>query len=379
MKIIHITHTDIRSDSRILKEISSLAKMGYSVYGIGVGLDDGSQKGYEKINKNLSTLELVSRKFIFLPKTIRHICSLFELTIKIVPKVVREKPDLVHCHDTLVLPIGAVLKLITKAKLVYDAHELESDRNALSPMLGRFILLVEKLIWPIINGLIVVSPSIEQWYLKKIGLKTSTVILNSPITIEEGAQEHNYLRNKFSIPFNSKIFIYVGILGRGRGLDFIIKAFCDQNINSHLVLIGYGELTEKIKKVENEFTNIHLHGPVQHSHVVSIIKSANFGLCLIENVSLSDYYCLPNKLFEYCFAGLPVLASDFPDLRKIVSQYQLGICCSVEFEAIRNTIINLENSKATYKFTDLTPLTWTSQELKLSFLYEQILGKSIEY
>jgi glycosyltransferase involved in cell wall biosynthesis len=375
MKIVHITHTDILSDSRILKEISSLLKMGYSVSGVGVGLDDGSKKINQKIYKHLSSLELVSSKFIFLPKTIRHIFLLFELTIKMVPKVIHEKPDLVHCHDTLVLPIGVVLKLITKAKLVYDAHELESNRNALSPILGKLIFLVEKLIWPLVDGLIVVSPSIERWYHENVGLKTSQIILNSPITIEDKKLNHNYLRKKFAIPLNCNIFIYVGILGRGRGLDFIIKAFCDQDINSHLVLIGYGELAEKIKNFEIEFQNIHLHEPVQHSQVVSIIKSANFGLCLIENVSLSDYYCLPNKLFEYCFAGLPVLASDFPDLREIVSQYQLGICCSVEFEAIKNTIKSLENSKVSFDFADLTALTWMSQELKLSFLYDQILGK----
>ena len=375
MKIIHITHTDIRSDSRILKEISSLLKMGYSVSGVGVGLDDGSKRINQKINENLSSLELVSSKFIFLPKTIRHICSLFELTIKMVPKVVREKPNLVHCHDTLVLPIGVVLKIITKAKLVYDAHELESNRNALSPVLGKLIFLVEKLIWPLVNGLIVVSPSIERWYHENVGLKTSTVILNSPITVEEEALNHNYLRKKFAIPLNCKIFIYVGILGRGRGLDFIIKAFCDQDINSHLVFLGYGELSEQIKSIGNEFKNIHIHEPVPHSQVVSIIKSADFGLCLIEKVSLSDYYCLPNKLFEYCFAGLPVLASDFPDLREIVSQYNLGKCCSIEFDAIRNTIKELQESKEKYNFEDLTPLTWQSQELKLSVLYDRILGK----
>ena len=309
MKIIHITHTDIRSDSRILKEISSLLKKGYRVCGIGVGLDGESPKINEEINKNLSSLELVTRKFIFLPKTIRHICSLFELTIKIVPKVVREKPDLLHCHDTLVLPIGAVLKLITKAKLVYDAHELESNRNALSPMLGKLILLVEKSIWPLINGLIVVSPSIERWYHKEIGFKSSIIILNSPITTEVVAQEQNYLRNKFSIPLSSKIFIYVGILGQGRGLDFIIKTFCDTQINSHLVFLGYGELSEQIKSIGKEFKNIHFHDRVSHSQVVSIIKSADFALPY--KSFPSDYYCLPNKLFEYCFAGYPYWLQTF--------------------------------------------------------------------
>ena len=47
-------------------------------------------------------------------------------------------------------------------------------------------------------------------------------------------------------------------------------------------------------------------------------------MCLIQNVSLSDYYCLPNKLFEYCFAEIPVLASNFPDISQTVEKYDLS-------------------------------------------------------
>jgi hypothetical protein len=70
-----------------------------------------------------------------------------------------------------------------------------------------------------------------------------------------------------------------------------------------VVFLGYGELSQDLKRLAAEHPNIHVHDAVPHSQVVPIAQSADFGLCLVQDVSLSDYYCLPNKLFEYYFAG----------------------------------------------------------------------------
>ena len=61
-------------------------------------------------------------------------------------RAIRQKPDLIHCHDVLVLPLGVIVKLITRAKLIYDAHELESDRNGLSKFDGFLTLHFERLL-----------------------------------------------------------------------------------------------------------------------------------------------------------------------------------------------------------------------------------------
>ncbi|MBK9624803.1 MAG: glycosyltransferase [Rhodocyclaceae bacterium] len=71
------------------------------------------------------------------------------------------KPDVVHCHDTLVLPLGVIVKLFTRATLIYDAHELESDRNGLTELQGRLTLWVERWLWQFVDALIVVNPSIQ--------------------------------------------------------------------------------------------------------------------------------------------------------------------------------------------------------------------------
>ena len=373
---LHLTHTDIESDSRILKEMGALVDAGYTVSGLGVMQNEGSQRSSIAFAAEVSAIKLASRQWTFLPTTLRHLVSLFELVAKMLPNAIRKKPNVVHCHDTLVLPLGVLVKFFTGAKLVYDAHELESDRNGLSVPQGVLTLWFEKILWPFIDALIVVSPSIQKWYYEKLGPKKSTVILNAPLFLKEDDSGSNYLREKFSIPKSRKIFIYVGILGDGRGLDLITQAFMHKDMSSHVVFLGYGELSGQLKKLAEKHPNLHVHDAVPHSQVVPVVKSADFGLCLIQNVSLSDYYCLPNKLFEYCFAGIPVLASDFPDIRSLVTAHEIGVCCDLEIDSIRSAVKDLERSDKEFSFSDVASLSWCAQQTKLVNLYEQINSSS---
>ena len=374
MKILHLTHTDIEFDSRILKEMGALVAAGYSASGIGVVLDEGAQKTAVSFKADITAINLRSRKLTFLPRTLRHVVTLFELVGKMLPSAVRQRPNVIHCHDTLVLPLGCIVKWLTGARLVYDAHELESDRNGLTRLQGALTLWVEKFLWRFVDALIVVSPSIERWYQENVGPKPSRVILNSPLFHEGQHQDKDYLRNKFAIPAESKVFIYVGILGHGRGIDLLTDAFKDPQVSSHVVFLGYGELSEELKRLAAEHPNVHVHDAVPHSQVVPIAQSADFGLCLVQDVSLSDYYCLPNKLFEYCFAGVPVLASDFPDIRAVLSEYGIGESCKLQPDEIRDAILRLERSQFTFQFSNLAPLSWQAQEKKLVALYQQCLS-----
>ena len=373
MKALHLTHTDIKSDSRILKEMAALASAEYIVSGLGVALEEETHKTEISFKANISSIKLKTRKLTFLPRTLRHAFTLVELIGKMLPRAVRERPKIVHCHDTLVLPLGCIVKCLTGAKLIYDAHELESDRNGLTPLQGKLTLRVEKMLWRFIDALIVVSPSIDSWYQQNIGKKSSAIILNSPVFNKNEHQKDNYLREKFLIPENSKIFIYIGILGAGRGIELITNVFKKSDINSHVVFLGYGELTEQLKRDAAQHSNIHLHEAVPHSEVVPIAQSADFGFCLVQNVSLSDYYCLPNKLFEYCFAGIPVLASNFPDIQALVKKYDIGECCDLNSNSIHEAVLRNEKSELSFKFKEISQLSWQAQEEKLIAMYKNLL------
>ncbi|HPM48802.1 MAG: glycosyltransferase family 4 protein [Methylotenera sp.] len=380
-KNLHLSHTDIVHDSRILKEMKAAENSGYQVSGIGIKLTEGTRDSKYFDQSKIISIPLFVKKWTFLPKPLRHLLTLIEFLFRSFFKAVKVKPDIIHCHDTLVLPIGFLVKVFTKAKLVYDAHELESNRNGLSPFLGKLTLWVEKILWRFVDGLIVVSPSIEKWYQDNVGAKLSTVVFNSPVIDTElnGVDSNGigYLRTTFGISEDQKVFLYIGILGKGRGIELLLDAFKDKQIRSHLVFLGYGDMSDYLKSESRKYTNIHVHDAVPHEKVVPVAQSADVGLCLIENVSLSDYYCLPNKLFEYCFAGLPVLASNFPDISSVVEQFQLGTVTSLDVNSVKEAIFRFENNEVDIGFSidDLHPLSWDAQARNLLGLYNQVLDK----
>lgn len=378
-KILHLTPTDVRYDSRIIKELKALEKIQTTdLLAFGINDDEGHKYDIKRI-PYVRTFNLISKKFKILPRPVRYFVNLLEAIFRLTIPAIRYKPQVIHCHDTLYLPIALIVKVFCKSKLIYDAHELESDKAEQSKILSKYTLFIERIAWKYIDYLITVSPSIIDWYNIKLGEKESELIMNSPIIdseIQEN-QKSNYLREKFQIPSNEKIFLYLGIITqKGRGVELYLDAFQKKDINSHLVFIGYGEFVEEIKKAACQFDNIHYHEAVPHHKVVEVSKSADVGLCMIEAVSLSDYYSLPNKLFEYAFSGLYVVASDFPDIKKLVEEYSLGKCSSLDTQNVYDTIKTIEDLefvKTESNFEKLYPLSWTYQEEKLVQLYKKLL------
>ena len=84
---------------------------------------------------------------------------------------------------------------------------------------------------------------------------------------------------------------------------------------------------------------------------------------------------MPNKLFEYAFAGLPVIASDFPDIKFLVEKYDLGVCC--DSGSIKDIKKNIERYESIIKIskTDVSKLhdlSWQKQELNLINVYRRL-------
>lgn len=371
MKILHLTHTHVATDSRIIKEITALSESGFVVSAIGS--NNNRSNNVVDLPKSIGVVNLpnISNKLRYVPKWCRHIFTVVELLLRMAPLAVKQRADLIHVHDTVALPVGVLVKKITGAKLIYDAHELESDRNGLGSISKYFIRKFEKLVWSSIDGLIVVSPSIKEWYIRNMGDKPNQIIYNSPVLNFKRSTCNHYLRDLYAIPIDSKIFIYVGILGVGRGLDIIVEAFKQSDIKSHVIFMGYGDKYNYLSELSRQYHNIHVHPAVAHSKVVDVIRSADFGLCMIEKVSLSDYYCLPNKLFEYYFAKTPVLASDFPDISDFVTQNKCGITSAVDFHSLVMSIKILECRKESFEFLNRHKFEWSSQSNSLISFYKE--------
>lgn len=376
-KILHLSPTDIRFDGRILKELEALSNIkDTSLFAFGV--EDNEGRGHHVQDRPfIKTFSLLTKRFRVLPRPIRYFVNLIEAICRLTIPAVRYRPSVIHCHDTLYLPIALLVKFFCRSKLVYDAHELESDKVGQSKILAKYTLLIERIAWKHIDLLICVSKSIESWYQSNLGYKESILVLNAP-KIDETADcidKSLYLRNKFDIPAEKKVYIYVGILGEsGRSIPLYLNTFSRNDIESHVVFLGYGSRATEVAQYAAKFKNIHYHESVPFHEVVNIVKSADVGLCIIENLSLSTYYCLPNKLFEYAFSGVYILASDFPDMKHVITEHKLGQCCSLNPDEFYEKVKSLENIELKFEGINLIDLSWETQANKLLKAYQQLLN-----
>lgn len=380
--VLHLSNTDIRYDGRILKELDAVAAIpNIQVEALGVDRAEGRPQASPTENTRISALTVNEWGWLKSVRALQLALRLCELFLRMLPKAISQRPALIHCHDTIVLPIGLLVKAVTGCRLVYDAHELESAKAGQSRTLSWATLAIEYLCWSSIDLLICVSPSILNWYQKRFGPTEGIVVLNAPLMAEAPSTytiKQQYFHNRFGIPRDRKIFLFVGILGIGRAIPMLIEAFKRGSMRSHLVFLGYRDIVGVAESIRDT-SNIHLHPPVPHAEVVALAREADYGICLREDISLSDRYCLPNKLFEYGFAKIPVLASKLPELERVVNQYRLGICCQTDPDGIESAVLEIERNGITPSTADLTELSWETQAQRLRDAYRKLLAVPVPH
>jgi len=246
-------------------------------------------------------------------------------------RLVKEEPaDIYHAHDLNTLPVAYWAQKKTGGKLVYDSHELYVERNTLKKQtkLAKFILTkIELFLVKSTDHIITVSESIAQELKEKYPVKRPSVILNAPkghIDIS-----NLYLSDELRIPKDKKIVLYVGNVTFNRGLEELIRSIvyldhCVVVIMGRVLRPEYGKELKRLARKIGVEDKVYYFGPVPSENVTGYASSAHVGAAPIKNVCLSYYYCLPNKLFEYMVAGLPVVGSNFPELTKVINEYNLG-------------------------------------------------------
>ena len=128
--------------------------------------------------------------------------------------------------------------------------------------------------------------------------------------------------------FNGKrIILYQGVMNPGRGLKEIITAmpFIDSAV---LLIIGFGKVEEELKELVVKIgveDKVFFFGKVSFEHLVFYTKQADIGLLLERPLGLSFKYALPNKLFDYIHAELPIIASPLLEIKRIMDENEIGV------------------------------------------------------
>lgn len=360
------------NDSRVLKEALSLKRAGYDPF--VVALHEPGLPERETVHGiDVRRIRLLSRSW---PKVLPvQLFKYFEWLWRAF--LLARTATIVHCNDLPTLPAGAATRMLSRkrARVVYDAHEFEINDVANEPQWKIRIKSVMERFWiRHADATMTVSESIANEYASMYGIAKPALVLNCPPLVPP-PPDADLFRSTLGIARGSLIFLYQGGLAPGRGIESIIAAFKEMPDDSRVVVfMGYGPLHAMIRDAAATHENIYYHPAVSPDVLPAYTASADIGLCLIENLCLSYNYCLPNKLFEYLMAGLPVLVSDLQELHRFARQYPVGPIVTPDAQAIRNAVMALDDTQiSAYReavHTARMIFHWQAQEHELLRVYE---------
>jgi len=332
---VHIRETDFSdvTHSRVYKEAKSLlrAKITNTVCLVGVTektrtVDFEIEPGIIVYNIGLATNRLPVKFFFQVIKYIEwNLRVIFFLLKK------RKKISSIQSHSLSSLFAGVIGKIFTHCILIYDAHELETETCRLEghffrKQLSRFF---ERFFIKFCDKVIVVGNEIAEWYKLKYSIEKPVIVRNIPNvkrnTRKNTKKYSNLLRKECGIPANDLIFLYIGMIKEGRGIERWVKIWeAGKFSDRHLVFMGPVVKNSAFFNSIIKKKNIHYHPPVSGDKVVDYAAGADVAIYIISNDSLNDYLCLPNKLFEGLLSGLPLLFSNGLEIAKFVNTYDCG-------------------------------------------------------
>jgi glycosyltransferase involved in cell wall biosynthesis len=242
------------------------------------------------------------------------------------------RPTVLHAHDSNALVPVALAARRLRVPFVYDAHELwlgrpRRERSRIYFALGQLYYgIVERLTVPRAAATITVSPPIVDHLRDRYRLRAVSLVPNYPdVTGDVARRELRDLPGGEAIDPEAPVVLYLGGRMAGRGLEQLVDAI-GLMPSVQLVLLGSGVLdAELLSRAARTGARVCLLAPVASAEVEAYAASADLGVNAIVGSSLNDRYSLPNKLFQYMAAGLPVVTSDLPHVREIVEGARCGL------------------------------------------------------
>lgn len=364
---VHIYPSNMTNESRIFKEskfISGNCDFEKIIL-LGVwkeGLNKDEQYEGNIYIKRVSLFNIKKRSILYL----YYFMYVFVF-------MVLHRPMMINIHTLEFLPLSLVAKIF-KIKIIYDTHELETEKVNFKGFRKQISKIIEKAFIGFVDKVIVVGEAIADEYKKMYPtMDRPYVVLNTPnykIT-----QKNDLFREKFNIDKEKIIFLYQGAIAPSRGVEILLETF--KETNKVIVFMGYGSLVDKIKEYSLKYKNINYHEAVKPEVLLNYTSSADIGFCLIENSCKSYDYCMPNKMFEYLMAGIPVIASDLFEMKKIIDLYKIGETIDykninilkekinkISIDDINSFVENIENFKKKFN--------WECQEEILREIYINI-------
>jgi len=324
MRIAMLLHKSAEHDARVRREAKALLAAGHEVVIVHLprrGTSTAGAKADQYELRSATPGHLLER----LPGSARRALG----AARIAQIAGRERPDAVHAHDAAMLVPGWIVARRTGAMLVYDSHELATGVPYRSPAWTALVASIERLIVPRCDAVITVSEGIAERLQSRYGLADRpTIIRNLPDLPPpaDGRPVAEDVRATLGLD-RAPLILHHGAVAADRGCESLLRALTLLD-HAHVLFLGAeGPYVTGLRRLSAQLgldSRVHFHQPVPLGELLSYSSQADVGVTLLEDTCENHRLALPNKAFEYVAAGIPVVASDLPELRRIVDAYGIG-------------------------------------------------------
>jgi glycosyltransferase involved in cell wall biosynthesis len=282
--------------------------------------------------------------------------------------------SLIIAHSLAALPVAVRLAQKNRLPLLYDAHELETERAGWSKSVRKLAKAVEARLIQSCDHVMLVNDSILKWYLDAYPGIDASVVRNVPFVPTKLGQ--STLRQTLRLAPETIIYVYCGSLGGDRGLSELIEAFRGLGPERHLVMIGYGHGKGLLVQQAQGLDNVHFHNAVPQSELITLLSGADVGLVILRAASLSYEYALPNKLFEYAAARLGIITGKGPELLRFATEYPASRCVDLNVPSLRQAVMSWSREELQVLKSSLShysPPTWQNEQHRLNDAFDRAI------
>ena len=376
----------------------SLARAGFEVESFGLAPGSASASSEEHVpGFTTRRFPVRSRNFfhaIFGHATrgrgfpiVRYLLSYVEFVLKTTAHAWRSRADLYEAHD-----LPALLPMMMAAKLrgrpiAYHAHELWSEASA-EDRFARVWRLLDRALVPHCDLVVTPEENRSRILHEEFGAKQPPLTVHNCPTYRPPI-ESTRLRDELARRgvAASTVVLYQGLIDSRRCIEEIAEA--TRHFEDGVVLVmlgpGYGRWANPAAVLAG-YDRIVVLPPVPYEELLQYTASADVGILLYRNDCRNNYYCAPNKVFEYAMTGVPVIAADYPGIKALVEGEAIGSCVNpdepAEIAAAVNRIALDPENRARMRANGLRATreryNWESEFRPLLERFEALLAAGAE-